>query len=73
MGCITIDLQVFASFHGVGQNLSFYCLAILNAASMFGRVLPNFVADYLGPMNMLVRLASLLSHELASIADLTPT
>lgn len=51
------DLQVFAAVHGVDANLAFYCLSILNAASVFGRVLPNFLADYFGPANMLVSTA----------------
>lgn len=29
-------------------------LSILNAASIFGRVLPNFVADKIGPYNMII-------------------
>ncbi|MCJ1476315.1 hypothetical protein MMC13_004981 [Lambiella insularis] len=35
-------------------NLAFDILAILNGASVFGRILPNFLADKVGPMNMLV-------------------
>jgi predicted MFS family arabinose efflux permease len=34
-------------------NLGFYLLAILNAASVFGRVVPNFIADKVGPLNVL--------------------
>ena len=29
-------------------------LSILNAASIFGRILPNFVADKIGPYNMII-------------------
>jgi hypothetical protein len=29
-------------------------LSILNAASIFGRVLPNFLADKVGPFNMII-------------------
>jgi MFS family permease len=36
----------------VNDNLGFYLLPILNAASTFGRITPNFLADYLGPLNM---------------------
>ena len=35
-------------------NLGSYVLPILNAAGMFGRVIPNFFADGTGPMNMLI-------------------
>ena len=34
--------------------LIFLQLSILNAASIFGRVLPNFVADKTGPFNMII-------------------
>lgn len=35
-------------------NLAFYLLAILNAASTFGRVIPNFIADRVGPFNVII-------------------
>ncbi|KAJ5483894.1 MFS-type transporter dbaD [Penicillium diatomitis] len=37
----------------VDEQLGFYLLSMLNAGSTFGRVGPNFVADHLGPLNML--------------------
>ncbi|KAJ6101936.1 hypothetical protein N7486_004363 [Penicillium sp. IBT 16267x] len=37
----------------VDDNLGFYLLSILNAASTFGRIGPNFIADHTGPLNML--------------------
>lgn len=33
-------------------TLSFYILPILNAASLFGRILPNILADVYGPLNI---------------------
>ncbi|KIM75932.1 hypothetical protein PILCRDRAFT_826763 [Piloderma croceum F 1598] len=47
-------LQIFAQSKGVDENLAFYLLAILNGASVFGRILPNFVADKIGPYNMII-------------------
>ncbi|KAA8642767.1 hypothetical protein EYZ11_002934 [Aspergillus tanneri] len=48
-------IQFFAETRNITEgDLAFYLLAILNAGSVFGRILPNFVAGYLGPMNMLV-------------------
>ena len=38
---------------GAGPTLAFYSLAILSAASTFGRLLPNFLADKTGPLTML--------------------
>ncbi|CAG8018758.1 unnamed protein product [Penicillium olsonii] len=37
----------------VDSNLGFYLLSMLNAASTFGRIAPNFLADHIGPLNML--------------------
>ncbi|EIT73087.1 putative MFS monocarboxylate transporter [Aspergillus flavus] len=42
------------------QSLAFYLVTIFNAASVFGRTIPNKMADKLGPFNLLVP-ASLLS------------
>ena len=36
----------------VNNNLGFYLLAIINAASVFGRIVPNFLADTIGPLNI---------------------
>ena len=58
----------FASFYGpiyyiqpfaiakklTNVNLAFYLLPILNAASVPGRIIPNFIADYIGPFNILI-------------------
>ena len=35
-------------------DFGFYLLPILNAASVPGRIVPNFLADYVGPLNILV-------------------
>jgi predicted MFS family arabinose efflux permease len=39
------------------ENTGSYLLAILNAGSVFGRIIPNFIADRVGPMNMIVPCA----------------
>lgn len=36
------------------RHMSFYLIAILNAGSAVGRILPNFVANYVGTFNVLV-------------------
>lgn len=54
-----VYIQPYALSTGtVSPNLGNYLLAILNAASTFGRVTPNFVADTTGPLNMLVPAVS---------------
>ncbi|KAJ7215155.1 major facilitator superfamily domain-containing protein [Mycena rebaudengoi] len=47
-------LQLYAVDKGIAENLAFYVLAIMNAGSIGGRLLPNFIADGWGPYNMLV-------------------
>ncbi|GAA5842506.1 hypothetical protein JCM3766R1_002613 [Sporobolomyces carnicolor] len=47
-------IQDYAIEHGVSRNLAFYALAILNAASVFGRIIPNWLADAYGPLTILI-------------------
>ncbi|KAF2866011.1 major facilitator superfamily domain-containing protein [Massariosphaeria phaeospora] len=35
-------------------DLAFYLLAIMNSTSLFGRVIPNWAADKLGPFNVVI-------------------
>lgn len=52
-------IQLYASSTaGVAPRLGFYLLAIINAGSLLGRVLPNFAADYTGTLNMQVLFVS---------------
>ncbi|OBZ69391.1 Riboflavin transporter MCH5 [Grifola frondosa] len=46
-------IQLFVSVHGLSANLAFYSLAIMNASSIFGRIVLNFAADFVGPYNMI--------------------
>jgi len=43
--------------HITDENLAFYLLSVLNAASVFGRIIPNFVADKVGPLNIIIPCA----------------
>lgn len=38
----------------MSDNMSLYLIPILNAASTFGRVLPNWLADQIGPVNVII-------------------
>ncbi|KAF9888994.1 hypothetical protein FE257_008164 [Aspergillus nanangensis] len=42
---------------GMSKALAFYMLPIMNAGSVFGRIIPNFLADKTGPLNMLLPCA----------------
>lgn len=39
---------------GANSELAFYFVSILNASSVIGRLIPNFYADKIGPLNMLL-------------------
>ncbi|KAJ5106276.1 hypothetical protein N7456_002951 [Penicillium angulare] len=55
-------VQSFAIDTGiVDANLGFYLLSMLNAASTFGRIGPNFIADHTGPLNMLTPAVTITS------------
>jgi len=64
-------IQYYAEVNNMTSgSLSSYLLAILNAGSVFGRIAPNFFAQKLGPMNMLipcVLLTSILTFTLISV------
>jgi MFS family permease len=44
---------------GMSASLSIYTIAILNAVSIFGRILPGFVADKVGRFNMMMLCTSI--------------
>lgn len=45
-------LQLFAVLHGIDMRFAFYSITILNASSFVGRIIPNFLADSYGPLNI---------------------
>ena len=47
-------LPTYAVMHGMSSQLASYLVAILNASSFFGRVIPGILADKIGPLNMLM-------------------
>ncbi|ETW75410.1 MFS monocarboxylate transporter [Heterobasidion irregulare TC 32-1] len=47
-------LQLDAITHNLDPNFAFYSLAILNAASVFGRVIPSLIAQTTGVFNTIV-------------------
>ncbi|KOS19716.1 Riboflavin transporter MCH5 [Escovopsis weberi] len=66
-------IQSYAAQRGVDPALSFYTVSVLNAASTFGRIIPNFFADRTGPLNVLVPCclcAAVLAFSWIAIDDL---
>ncbi|KAI9827424.1 MAG: hypothetical protein M1819_006965 [Sarea resinae] len=47
-------LPSYSRQHGMSQDLSFYTLAILNATSLFGRLLSGYFAQGLGRFNLVI-------------------
>jgi hypothetical protein len=45
---------VFTESKGLPKVISQYGISIINAASIFGRTIPNYVADSVGPFNVMV-------------------
>ncbi|KAI8964632.1 MFS general substrate transporter [Daldinia sp. FL1419] len=70
-------LQLFALRRGIANaDLAAYLVTLLNAGSVFGRILPNFAADYLGSMNMLAVMTlgcSILAFGWLGVHDLGGT
>ncbi|EIM79592.1 MFS general substrate transporter [Stereum hirsutum FP-91666 SS1] len=68
IGSGTCCLGIFVPFfyivqysqdQGVSQRLAFDLLSVMNAGSVFGRVLPGYIADLVGRYNMLAPFAVL--------------
>lgn len=85
MGFFFIGLGLFTPFfyitawainNGIDPNTSFYLISVINAASLFGRVIPGFLADRVGPFNMAVVSATFSAivascmHNCTSLASL---
>ncbi|KAI0037013.1 major facilitator superfamily domain-containing protein, partial [Vararia minispora EC-137] len=46
--------QLWSIEHGIDAQLAFYTLAIINAGTIAGRLLPTFLADHIGVFNMII-------------------
>lgn len=48
-------VQSYAIETGIANpDLAFYLLSMINAASTFGRIIPGYVGDKIGPLNMII-------------------
>ncbi|PPQ88170.1 hypothetical protein CVT25_005135 [Psilocybe cyanescens] len=47
-------LQLYAATHGVNATFTNYSITVMNAASVFGRTIPNFMGDIYGPLNIMI-------------------
>lgn len=53
-------VSIYAPSLGFSENFAFYLVSILNAASLFGRILPGIIADRYGSFNCLT-ISALIS------------
>ncbi|KAI8990711.1 monocarboxylate permease [Trametes punicea] len=54
-------IQIYANFRGVSPHIANYLLAILNAMNVPSRILPGYIADKVGPLNVFVPAATICS------------
>lgn len=47
-------LPSYAEAHGVSQRMAYYTVSMLNAASIFGRIIPGMIADKAGRFNVYI-------------------
>lgn len=47
----------FTSYLHASSNISFYIIAVLNAASVFGRITPGLLADRIGSVNTIIPIS----------------
>lgn len=70
-------IQLYAlNQQAADSDFAFYLLAIMNAASIFGRIIPNVIADRIGPFNSMIPCAfacSILAFCLIRISSLGST
>ena len=68
-----VYVQLFALLEcSMEQNLALYLLAVVNAGSVFGRLIPSYFADKIGPVNMFIPFAfstALLTFSWIAIKD----
>ncbi|KAH9885248.1 MFS general substrate transporter [Cubamyces lactineus] len=54
-------IQIYANFRGVPPHIANYLLAILNAMNVPSRILPGYLADKVGPLNVFAPTAAVCS------------
>ena len=68
-----VYVQLYALLEcNMDRNLALYLLAIVNAGSVFGRIIPSYFADKIGPLNIFIPFAfitALLTFSWIAIKD----
>ncbi|KAF8520548.1 MFS general substrate transporter [Gautieria morchelliformis] len=66
-------LQLYTILHGISPNFAFYTLTIQNGASIFGRIIPNILANKVGLLNTLTFMcfgSAVLAFSLFGVTDI---
>ncbi|KAI0364210.1 monocarboxylate permease [Pilatotrama ljubarskyi] len=54
-------IEIYANFRGISPHVANYLLAILNAMTVPSRILPGYIADKVGPINVFIPAAAICS------------
>src|ERR1700724_678783 len=54
-------LTQYGIAYGMEENLAFYLISIINAASIIGRILPGFLADKVGAFNIQIVFSTVMA------------
>lgn len=70
---VSFYIEMYATSRAnISPQMGFFLLALINAGSILGRILPNFAADYTGLLNMQIAVAfcsAVLSFVLLAISN----
>ncbi|KAJ7730873.1 major facilitator superfamily domain-containing protein [Mycena maculata] len=47
-------LQLYSVKRGISEKIAFYTISFVNAGGLFGRLIPNFLADRVGSFNVII-------------------
>ncbi|EMD35761.1 hypothetical protein CERSUDRAFT_138483 [Gelatoporia subvermispora B] len=64
-------IQLYAIEHGIDTNLAFYSVAILNGASIIGRIVLNIAADRVGAFNLVIPCSFICAGLMFSMLGIT--
>ncbi|KZT61353.1 MFS general substrate transporter [Calocera cornea HHB12733] len=64
-------IQLYAETVGISGSIAFYTLAIINAASILGRTLPNLIADKFGPITVLIPASTIAGALVFALLGIT--
>ncbi|EPS92992.1 hypothetical protein FOMPIDRAFT_60020 [Fomitopsis schrenkii] len=64
-------IQLYANTHGIDEKMAFYSIAILNAASVIGRIIPNILADKVGAFTLVIPITVICAALMFAMLGIT--